>query len=217
MSKIIDHTCAEYKKKWLSAGFQRYNGAYFYSLELVNNIIPHIHTDRNWVTINIPGKCFDHSIVFIHNNKNPERYEWLKNYKDLVLVCGVPQTCEKVKKYGTPIYLPLSVDVDEIKKHIHTKIHDKAYAGRSTKRLGIRFPKGTKFIQALPRDKFLDVLSQYKQVYAVGRVAIEAKILGCEILPYDPRYPDPSIWKIIDNSEIISILQSRLDEIDCNR
>ena len=217
MSNIVDHTCLEYKKKWISSGFQRYNGAYFYSVEIVNNIIPNIKTDRNWVTINIPGKCFDHSIVFIHNNKNPERYAWLKNYKDLILVCGVPQTCEKVKDYGTSIYLPLSVDTKEIKKHIHSKIHDVAFAGRSTKHVGMKFPKGTRFIQSLPRDKFLDVLSQYKQVYAVGRVAIEAKILGCEILPYDPRYPDPSIWKIIDNSEVISILQSRLDEIDCDR
>ena len=34
-----------------------------------------------------------------------------------------------------------------------------------------------------------------------GRTAIQAKILGCEIGVHDTRYPDPSIWKIVDNKE----------------
>lgn len=214
MSNIIDHTHPEYKKKWIQSGFQRYNGAYYYSIEIVNNIVPRIKTDRNWVTVNIPGKCFDHSIVFIHNNKNPERYAWLKRFKDLILVCGVPETCNKVKKYGTPIYLPLSVDVKEIKKHIHPKVNNVAFAGRRTKRIGMKFKPGTEYIEDLPRDKFLDVLSEYKEVYAVGRVAIEARVLGCKILPYDRRYPDVNIWKVLDNKIAIKILQARLDEID---
>ena len=216
MGNIIDHTHPAYKKKWMQSGFQRYNGAYYYSCEIVNNIIPHIKTDRNWVTVNIPGKCFDHSIVFIHNNKNPERYSWLKKYKDLVLICGIPETCNKVKKYGTPIYLPLSVDVKEVKKHIHPKINETAFAGRKPKRIGAKFKPNTTYIEDLPRDKFLDILSEYKEVYAVGRVAIEAKILGCKILPYDKRYPDVNIWRVMDNRVATRILQARLDELDCD-
>lgn len=67
-----------------------WNGAYYYSCEIVKNIIPRVETDRNWVTINAMGMCKDHSIVFIHNNTRPQLYDWLKDYKDLVLVCGIP-------------------------------------------------------------------------------------------------------------------------------
>lgn len=214
MSNIVDHTDSAYKIKWKNSGAQRYNGAYYYSIEIVNNIIPYIKTDRNWVTINIPGKCYDHSIVFIHNNKNPERYAWLRKFKDLILVCGIPSTCDKVRKYGTPIYLPLSVDVEEIKKHIHPKVKEVAFAGRYPKRVDKKFPKGTQFIESLPRDKLLDEISQYRKIYAVGRTAIEAMILGCKILPYDPRYPDTNIWKIRDNKDVIKILQYKIDQID---
>lgn len=217
MSKIINHTDPEYKKIWNKKGSQKYNGAYYYSLEITKNIIPHVFTDRNWITLNIPGKCLNHSIVFIHNNKNPERYTWLSKYKDLILVCGVPQTCDKVKQYGTPIYLPLSVDVEDVKKHIHPKKYDVAFAGRYLKRIGMKFEPHTDFIEGLPRAQFLDKLSEYKRVYAVGRVAIEARILGCEILSYDPRYPDPSIWRVVDNKDVVPILQAKLDQIEKDR
>ena len=88
----------------------RWNGAFYYSQEIVNNIIPNVKTDRNWITINVPGVACDHSVVFIHNNKTPEAYGWLSKYKDLVLVCGVPETCEKVSGLGKAVYLPLSID-----------------------------------------------------------------------------------------------------------
>ena len=45
----------------------KFNGAYYYSKEIVENIIPHVRTNYNWVTINI-NKSLPHSIVFIHNN-----------------------------------------------------------------------------------------------------------------------------------------------------
>ena len=43
---------------------------------------------------------------------------------------------------------------------------------------------------------------------------IEAKVLGCEILPYDPRFPDPERWKVLDNRDAAVILQKQLDLID---
>ena len=66
----------------------------------------------------------------------------------------------------------------------------------------------------MPRELLLDELAKYKKAYAVGRCALEAKALGCEILPYDDRFPDPSIWKVLDNKEAAKILQEKLDEID---
>ena len=57
-------------------------------------------------------------------------------------------------------------------------------------------------------------MAEYEQIYAVGRTAIEAKILGCEVLPYDVRYPDPRMWKVIDNKDAAKLLQKKLDVID---
>ena len=210
---IIDHNHKFYKRKWGLAGEARYNGAYYYSQEIVENIIPKIKTDRNWVTINIPGACVDHSIVFIHNNVDPGRYEWLKNFKDLILVCGVPETCNLVKNLGTPVYLPLSIDIEYVKSFKTKKTKDTAYAGRSDKKTD-EIPKGTDLIEGLNRFEFLKAMAPYKKIYGVGRVALEAKVLGCEILPYDPRFPDPSIWTVYDNSEVIDLLQKAIDGRD---
>lgn len=210
---IIDHNHLFYRRRWSLAGNARFNGAYYYSQEIVNNIIPEIKTDRNWVTINVPGACTDHSIVFIHNNVEPKVYDWLKDFKDLVLVCGVPETCEKIKHLGKPVYLPLSIDIKSVKKFKAKKTKEVAFAGRSDKKTN-RIPKGTPCIEDVNRHEFLSEMAKYKQIYGVGRVALEAKVLGCEVLPYDERFPDPSVWTVYDNSEVVKILQKALDEID---
>lgn len=215
MSVVIDHNFPPYRKAWDNSGNNKWNGAFFYSKEIVKNIIPYVKTDRNWLTINSKGECLDHTIVFIHNNKNPENYDWLRDYKDLVLVCGIPETCDKVKHLGTPIYLPLSIDVKEVMKYQSEKIFDCAYVGRRSK-LEYRnvLPKKCKIISGMPRTRLLKEMAKYKKVYAVGRCAIEARALGAEIGVCDSRFLDPSIWKVVDNSEAVKILQEELDKID---
>lgn len=211
---IFDHECKEYRRKWHLAGNGRFNGAYFYSKEIVENIIPNIKTDRNWVTVNALGACADHSIVFIHNNMNADAYNWLLDYKDLVLVCGIKETCEKVAHLGKTIYLPLSIDVKEVKAHkAKKKTKEVAYVGRLDKKT-YKVPRNTPVITDMPRTMLLDEVAKCKKVYAVGRCALEAKVLGCEILPYDDRYPDVELWQVLDNSEVVPMLQSMLDEID---
>jgi hypothetical protein len=196
----------------------RYNGAFYYSKEICKNIIPNVQTNRNWITINAKGAGCDYSIVFIHNNKNPQNYDWLKNYKDLVLVCGVPETCEKVAHLGKAIYLPLSVDVDYVEQFNRPKTKEAAYVGRSAKLNyeGVNLPKGIDCICGVKRQDMLPIMAQYKQIYGVGRVAIEAKVLGCEVLPYDSRFPDPDVWQILDNKDAANILQKELNRIDGN-
>ena len=220
---IIDHTHPFYRRRWQYSGVNRFNGAYYYSIEIVNNIIPNIETDRSWITVNIPQQnkvpqfdaCAEsHSIMFIHNNLHPENYDWLSRYDDLILVCGVPETMEKIEHLGTPIYLPLSIDVKEVKSHIRKKTKDVAFAGRKSKSGGHDFLPETDFIHGMPRHLLLDAMAEYKKIYAVGRTAIEAKALGCKILPYDDRFPDPGIWKVMDNFEAVKILQKELDKID---
>ena len=211
---IIDHNDSKYRERWESSRDNRFNGAYYYSKEIVKNIIPLIKTDRHWVLINTYGDAFDHSIVFIHNNKHPENYNWLERYNDLILVCGVPETCGKVKHLGKAIYLPLSVDVKDVEQYKSEKTEDCAFAGRIVKTKDTRLPDFCHILGGLPREQLLPEIAKYKRICAVGRTAIEARILGCEIVPYDPRFPDPSIWKVLDNKDAARILQEELDEID---
>ena len=211
---IIDHDNEAYRKRWGKSGPNRWNGAFYYSKEIVKNIIPNVETDRNWVTVNQEGEAYDHSVVFVHNNLHPENYAWLSGFDDLVLVCGVPSTCEKVAHLGRAVYLPLSVDVEYVSKFKRNKRHDAAFVGRPSKCQGVRLASSVDILTGLPRTKLLPRMAKYRRVYAVGRCAIEALVLGCEVLPYDRRFPDPSFWKVVDNLEAAAMLQGMLDEID---
>ena len=211
---IIDHNDPEYRERWRRSGANKYNGAYYYSKEIVANIIPKVETDRNWVTINQPLRAFDHSIVFVHNNLHPNHYEWLRLFDDVILVCGVPSTAEKMTYIHPAIYLPLSIDVAYVERFkVETKDKDAAFFGRRSKSRGFDF-SGADVIYGHERKRLLELMARYKRVYAVGRCALEAKVLGCEVMPYDPRFPDPDFWQVIDNGQAAEILQSKLDEID---
>lgn len=211
---IINHDTPEYRKKWESSISNRWNGAVYYSKEICKYIIPHINTDRNWITVNVKNIGCDHAIVFIHNNLHPENYEWLSKYNDLILVCGIRETMPKVQHLGKTIYLPLSVKVSDVEKYRTEKTKEIAFAGRRSKRKGIELPKDIEYLEALPRTKFLEELAKFRRVFAVGRVAIEAKILGCKVLPYDDRYPNPKRWRVLDSSEAVKILQKKLDKAE---
>lgn len=212
---IISHDHAAYRKKWQTSGANQYNGAFYYSKEIVKNIIPNVETDRNWVTVNVRGVGCNNAIVFVHNNLHPSNYEWLRKYDDLVLVCGVRETVEKVKHLGRAIYIPLSIDTEYVKQfRAEKKTKDAAFVGRRSKmRLG-ELPKDIDCIHGLRRQKLLPRMAEYKKVYAVGRTAIEAKCLGCKVLAYDKRFPNPSIWKVLDNRDAARMLQRELDKID---
>ena len=218
---IIDHTHPLYAKKrntMLRKG-DKYNGAYYYSKEIVKNIIPNVKTDRNWITIRLPEMKVhpDHSIIFIHNNRNPNYYEYLREYKDCILVCGLPSTAENVGFFGKSIYLPLSVDVKAVEKYrVKEKTKDKAYAGRSIKLdyATRSMPKDIDILCDMPQSKLLREMAKYKTIYATGRTAIQAKILGCNVESHDTRFQDASIWKVFDNRDAAKMLQKMLDEID---
>lgn len=212
---IIDYQHPAYQMKHRAMWRGQYNGAYYYSKEIRELLIPKIKTDRNWVTINIKGFAADHSIVFIHNNLHPDHYDWLAKYKDLVLVVGVPETKQKVAHLGKVIYLPLPINAEEVLAYKKTHDRDVAYAGRASKFVGKNVTGDP--ICDLPREEMLEKMSHYKRIYAVGRTAIEAKILGAEILPYDPRFPDPSIWQPFTYEQAAARLQKELDMIDSKK
>ena len=212
---IIDHTHPEYVKRRNKQGFGKYNGAYYYSKDICKYIIPNVKTNRNWVTVRMEDLPIpDHSIVFIHNNRNPNYYEYLKQYNDLILVCSIEDTAEKVGFFGKSIVFPLSVNVASVKKYYkENKTKDMAFAGRRLK-MNNRIPEKADILTDMPQNKLIQAMSDYRTIFAVGRTAIQAKILGCEIGVYDSKYEDPSIWKIIDCSDAVKILQQKLDEID---
>lgn len=216
---IIDHTHPLYATKYKTLGENKYNGAYYYSKEIVKNIIPNVKTDRNWITIRLPEMQDhpDHSIIFIHNNRNPNYYEYLKEYKDCILVCGLPSTAENLRFFGKTIYLPLSVDVESVKKYrVKKKTKEIAYAGRAIKLnyMNNRVPKDTPVLSNLPQSQLLREMAKYKKIYASGRTAIQAKILECEVLPHETNFPNTRFWKVIDNRDAAKMLQEMLDEID---
>lgn len=204
---IISHLSKEYSRR------NRHNGAYYYSKEILKYFIPVVETDRNWITIKAGERACDHAIVFIHNNLRPERYDYLKKYKDLILVCGVPSTCDKVKHLGKTIYLPLSVDVEEVARFKRTDRKGVCYAGRRSKRKGLDVSR-VYCIEDRSRGGFLRELARFEKCYAVGRTAIEAKILGLEVLPYDERFPDTELWQILDSKEAAKILNDKLKEVE---
>ena len=217
---IIDHNHPDYVKKWKTLGDNKYNGAYYYSKEIVRNIIPRVKTDRNWITIrlNVMTNHPDHSIIFIHNNKNPNYYEYLKDYKDCILVCSLEKTAENLSYFGhKTIYLPLSVDVAQVKRYrVKEKTKEIAYAGRSQKLnyMNNRVPAGTEVLSGMTQTALLREMAKYKKIYASGRTAIQAKILECEVLPHETNFPDSRFWKVLDNKDAAKMLQKMLDEID---
>ena len=224
--EIIDHNHRYFKQKWLKLkNGDQYNGAYYYSQEIVDNIIPNVHTEKpwNWMTVTVAPIAKDRTVFFVHDNTGKlwKNFECLKSRKQFVFVCSWEGTVNRLKKRGfkNVIYLPLSVDVEYVKQfRIPEKTKEAAFCGRrAALRRDIqykRIPPGVDYICGLPREKFLQKMAQYKTVYAVGRCAIEAKILGCEVGVYDSRRPDPNYWKILDNRVAAKMLERKLNELD---
>lgn len=225
MPRIIttdDPNYKAYRKIFFPNGSGAKNGAYFYSKEIEKNIIPNVKTDRPWDTLGMKAlRSEDRAIVFIHHNKEWDKvYSWLDKYKDLIYVCSVPQTYEWAKSIGkTVVYLPLSIDVDYVKQFETEKTKEACYAGNrwgfKKKDLAELVPSGVDFPEKnIDREELLKFIAPYRECYAVGRCALEARVLGCEIKVCDSRYPDPSIWQVLDNKDAARILQEELDKID---
>lgn len=214
---MITHTDPDYlailNKNTKRRKANRYNGGYYCSKDIVEEIIPRVKTDRVWITINV-RKCADHSLFFVHNYLHPEWYEFIKNYKDVILVCHHQSVIDKVKHLGRTILLPTFVNVDYVKQFRSEKTKGTAYVGRRAVRNGWILPAGIDYIENLPREELLREMSKYRTIYAIGRTAIEGKILGCEVKSADPIWPDTDYWQIFDVKEASKLLQDRLNRID---
>ena len=79
------------------------------------------------------------------------------------------------------------VDVKSVEKYKTLyKSKDAAFAGRLNK-MTKRLPSNIDILSGIPQSKLLVEMSRYQKIYAVGRTAIQARILGCEIGVYDEK------------------------------
>lgn len=208
-----------YRNAWPRGKF---NGAYYYAKELEKYFVPTIKTDRPWdlLGMRLTGH-FNRSIVFIHHNLNWDKvYPWVHRYKDLVLVCSTKPTYEWAKSTGhRAIFLPLSIDVDYVKKFSTEKTKGACYSGNRWKFKredeDKNIPEGVDFPPTdLKREELLKFIAPYRELYAIGRCALEGIVLGCKIRPFYNKYPDPSYWKVLDSKDAAKMLQHELDTID---
>lgn len=225
MPRIIDTTDPNYIaycKIFHPKGSGAHNGAYYYSQEIVKNIIPNVKTNRPWDTLGMRLlRTNDHAIVFIHHNLNHDKvYGWLKRYKDLVYVCSTKASLLWAidQPNGDAVLLPLSIDTEYVSRFKTEKTKEACYAGNLWKfkepDIAKYVPEGTDFPpKNLPREELLKFIAPYKICYAIGRTAIEASCLGCEVRNCDSRYEGVS-WPVMPNQEAAQILQSHLDTLD---
>ena len=218
---IIDTTDKQYIGLQIGMPKGQHNGVNYYSLEIVKNIIPNVKTDRPWDTIGMRGVgSLDRAIVFLHHNIHPSKnYSWLSKYNDQILVTSNRMVEEWAKTTGRKvIFLPLSVDVEYVEQFKAEKTKDACYSGNRWKfkdaDLAKYVPDGVDYPpEDLEREELLKFIAPYKKCYCIGRCAIEAKILDCEIMKCDHRY-EPDDFPVLDNKDAAKILQKKLDIID---
>lgn len=225
MSKTIDTTDPNYiayKKIFYPGGGGMHNGAYYYSQDIVKNIIPYVKTNRPWDTLGMRvTRSMDHAIVFLHHCRNWDAvYSWLDRYDDLVYVCSTKPTYEwAISKGKQAVFLPLSIDVDYVSQFKTKKTKRACYAGNrwAFKREDEdkNIPDYVDFPPAnLPREELLKFIAPYKELYGIGRCALEGLALGCKIKPFYHDYMDPEYWKLLDNKDAAKLLQKYLDDLD---
>ena len=207
-----------YRKAFKSGG---HNGAYYYAKEIEKYFVPAVETRRHWDVLGMRlTNHLDHALVFVHHNRNMDDvYKWMERYTDLVVVASQKHVYDWAISRGyKAILLPLSVDVEYVKKFAEPKTKEACYAGNrwrfKEEDIAKYVPSNVDFpLKDLPRNELLRFIAPYRKCYAIGRCAIEARVLGCEILKCDSRY-EPEDFQILDSREAAKILQQKLDEID---
>lgn len=223
MTRIIGANTSLFNKQRNNLPLGKFNGAYYYALEIEKIIIPLVKTDRPW---DLLGKystgSFDNAIVFLHNNVNHEAIygSWIgKGFKNQIFVANQKITYDYVKSKNLPcIFLPLSIDISDVQKYKTEKTKEACYVGNQWKwrseDIKKYVPKNVDFApQDLEREELLKFMAPYKKCYAISRCALEAKALGCEVLKCHS-YLDPDDFPLIDSREAAKMLQTELDKYD---
>lgn len=221
---IIDHNHPEYIELRKKTGQGKYNGCYYYSKEIVENIIPRVKTNRDW---NVVGRdlegMHDGMIVFLHDNSTPWHYEWLHKYNDLILICSSKYTRNSVIYSGKTIILPMSIDTEYVKQFRlddSERTKETCFVGNKWVKANMTNPSVLKaagkvdFFSSMPREKLLKEVAKYKRGFAIDRCAQEILCLGLELLPIETRYHCDDVGKVVDNRQAAEMLQNELNKID---
>lgn len=112
---VIDHNNKAYRRKW---GLAKEEPERKYS-ELISKAAAKIKTDRDFFTVNVK-QATDRAIVVIHSNND---YDWLKEYKGLILICKDDDTAERYRGFGETVTISEKAAPSSVKKKIHDTIN----------------------------------------------------------------------------------------------
>lgn len=196
----------------------RYNGLWYYSQTLEKYLVPRVKTDRPWNLIGLkPCGGVDNMIVIVHNNIEPgKEYNWLRKFRNTVCISNIRRAAEEVSQYSYSIYMPPCIDIKEVRsfgKGIK-KDQDTCFAGNPWPKYRTEIDK---YVPAwvhrfgpMPREEFLPILAHYKNAYAIGVTAAEARALGCNILKRSDEF-DPEDFPLIDCKDAAKCIEHALD------
>ena len=217
---IQDHNTTEYLIAQSTLKSGKFNGAYFYSKEIVESFIPNIKTTYNWQTIN-HQTAPEHTIVFVHSNNALERYDYLLKYNDIILVCSTHNSLNQLKRKGHKkvIYVPLSIDTDYLDNFKnHNKKEGIIATGNqwafTTETKNYFKNNNIKHYYDIPREELLTLIANAETVYAIGRTAMEAIYLGANVIQPDKEYPVEKYTTYYKQEDAIRILQEEINKYD---
>jgi hypothetical protein len=195
-----------------------FNGAYFYSKEIEDNILPRIDADLFVVTVGAsiyqPDDIPDGAVVVCHENRTPAiNYNHLFR-KGILWVCSKQSTADTMRSYGEKAaYVPLSIDTEYVRTFAAEKTKEVAFVGN---KWGFKadylanLPSDIDQLSDLPREDLLREMAKYKRVIAEGRCLMEAQVLGAE--GEVPKYKnlEAVFVKPLDNRDAIPYWQEAL-------
>lgn len=200
-------------------GSGKNNGAYWYSKEIEDIILPEIKSSLFIVTAgatlldkkDIP----DGAVVVCHDNRTTlKSYKKLLN-KEVLWVCSKKSTVKTLKKAGEKaVYIPLSIDTKYVKQFKTKKTKDIAYVGNAwafKKDYLKSLPDNIVQLSNLPREKLLKQMAKFKHIIAEGRCLMEAQILGCKVeIPKYQNGLESVFVKPLDSREAIPYWEKSL-------
>lgn len=197
------------------------NGAYYYSKEIEENILPELKLDMFFVTagaaLYTPRELPDGAIVICHDNRSTRQSYGRLFGKGVIWVCSKHSTVEKLEGYGErAVYVPLSIDTEYVKQFKRKKTKDTAYVGNAWafKREYLNsLPDDIEQLSGMARVKLLKEMAKYKRVLAEGRCLMEAQVLGAktEVPKYDGH---ESVYvEALDNREAVKYWREALEPI----
>lgn len=186
--KILGTQTPKFTSWHAKQGAGKNNGAYWYSKEIEEIILPEINANVVIITAGAtlykPWELPDHLIIVCHDNRTTRQsYGHLFNKKAL-WICSKESTVQTLSSYGEKgIYIPLSIDMEYVKQFKAKKTKNIAYVGNpwGFKRSYLNsLHKNIKQLNGLEREDLLREMAKYKSVIAEGRCLMEAQTLGAK-------------------------------------